>query len=271
MTPGGLAEPSRPGPAVAEGASMYLEALKRARSWVDLESASLQEAMEIAAPQATGRLVDVGCCDKPYEALFAPYVREYVGVEYAPTYEAGEGARRGKADVVYSSDRLPFDDGSFDTVLCNQVAEHVPDPRVFLADLARVLRVGGKLILTVPFSFRVHSAPNDFHRFTRCALERSCADLGLHVERLTPRGFFWSVVGQKLASHFALRVARLGRDVQGAGALTYEPAMRQRPRYWTLPVAVPAIVAIATAARLLDVLDPDDSDTLGYLLIATKR
>lgn len=250
---------------------MYIEALRRARDWVDLENDSLRKAMEIAAPHATGRLVDVGCGDKPYEALFAPHVSAYVGVEYAATYEAGESARLGKANVVHGSDRLPFDDGSFDTVLCNQVAEHVPDPRHFLGDLVRVLRVGGKLILTVPFSFRVHSIPNDFHRFTRFALERYCDDLDLHVERLTPRGLFWSVVGQKLASHIALRVARMGGDIQKAGALGYEAAMRQRPRYWTLPVAAPAILGIATAARVLDALDPDDSDTLGYLLIATRR
>jgi SAM-dependent methyltransferase len=250
---------------------MYIEALKRARDWVDLENDSLRKAMELAAPHATGRLVDVGCGDKPYEALFAPHVREHVGVEYASTYESGVSARLGKADIVYSTDRLPFDDGSFDTVLCNQVAEHVPHPLHFLADLARVLRAGGKLILTVPFSYRVHAVPHDFHRFTRFALERYCAELNLHVDRLTPRGLFWSVVGQKLASHIALRVARLGGDIQRAGALRYEATMQQRPRYWTLPVAGPAIVTITTMARVLDALDPDDSDTLGYLLIATKR
>jgi SAM-dependent methyltransferase len=250
---------------------MYDEALRRARAWVDLEDESLRRAMVAAAPHARGRLVDVGCGDKPYEALFRPHVTEYVGVEYASTFEGAVSARLGKADVLYAEDHLPFADASFDTVLCNQVAEHVPDPRAFLADLTRVLRPGGKLILTVPFSFRVHSIPHDFHRFTRFALERYAADLGLSIDRLEPRGLFWSVVGQKLSSHIALRFVRLGGDIQKAGALGYEAAMVQRPRYWTLPLAAPAIVAIATAARALDALDPDDSDTLGYLLIAQKR
>ena len=44
----------------------------RALAWV------LLSAMGIAAPHATGRLVDVGCGDKPYEALFAPHVSAYV-------------------------------------------------------------------------------------------------------------------------------------------------------------------------------------------------
>jgi SAM-dependent methyltransferase len=250
---------------------MYVEALKRARDWVDLENASLWKAMELAAPYASGRLVDVGCGDKPYEALFSPHIREYVGVEYASTYESSANAKIGKADVVYSSDRLPFKDAEFDTVLCNQVAEHVPDPRHFLGDLARVLRPRGRLIVTVPFSYRVHSVPNDFHRFTRFALERYSEDFGLTVDRLEPRGLFWSVVGQKLSSHIALKVARLGGDIQKAGAFGYETTMQQKPRYWTLPLAAPAIFGITAAARLLDAVDPDDSDTLGYLLIATKR
>ena len=253
---------------------MAIEALKRTRNWVDLENASLWRAMETAAPAASGRLLDVGCGDKPYEALFLPHVKAYVGVEYASTYDStvnASDAKRGKADLVYSDDRLPFEDGAFDTVLCNQVAEHVPDPAAFVADLARVLRVGGRFILTVPFSFRVHSAPNDFHRFTRFALEHYCQHLRLQIDQLEPRGLFWSVIGQKLASHIALRVARLGREIQKVGAFGYETTIRQKPRYWTLPIAAPTILAITTAARVLDFVDPDDSDTLGYLLIATKQ
>ena len=35
------------------------------------------------APRARGRLLDVGCADKPYEAWFRPYVTSYIGIEYA--------------------------------------------------------------------------------------------------------------------------------------------------------------------------------------------
>lgn len=250
---------------------MYVAAMKWARRWVDLEESLLLDAMKIAGPYASGRLLDVGCGDKPYETLFLPHVSEYLGVEYESTYEGRDYAQRARADVIYSGDQLPFEAGTFDTVLCNQVAEHVPDPGKFLADLARVLRRGGRLILTVPFSYRVHSAPNDFHRFTRFALQRYADVEGMTVDRLEPRGFFWSVVGQKLSAHLALHVARMGGDIQKAGAFGYEEVIQQQPRYWTLPIVVPSIVGICTAARMLDALDRDDSDTLGYLLVATKR
>jgi SAM-dependent methyltransferase len=252
---------------------MYVGALRFARDFVDLEKAYLDRNMRDAAPHARGRLLDVGCGDKPYEAIFAPYVTEYVGAEYSDTFDGSANAKKGKADVVYSGDRLPFEDESFDTVLSNQVGEHVPDPRAFFRELVRVLARGGRLIFTVPFSFRIHSEPSepfDFHRFTKYALARYAEDAGLRIDTLSPRGGFWSVIGQKLTSHMTLRFARLGGEVQKVGGLGYECAMRQRPRYWALPVVAPAIVGIAAAARVLDRIDRDETDTIGYLLVATK-
>jgi len=43
--------------------------------------------------------------------------------------------------------RLPFDDGSFDCITCGYVLEHLPDPRPGLAELARVLQPGGRILL----------------------------------------------------------------------------------------------------------------------------
>jgi len=251
--------------------SLYAALLTRARELVDIEKTLLDDSMREAAPWASGELVDVGCGDKPYEALFAPQVTRYVGVEYDETFATSAYARKNpKADVVYSGARLPFDDASFDTVLSNQVGEHVPDPSAFFAELARVLRPGGRLIFTVPFSYRIHSEPHDYHRFTKYALAEYARRGGLVVERLTPRGGFWSVIGQKLTAHMALRFAGLQGDIQTIGGFGYEKTIARRPRYWTLPVLAPLIVGVAGGARLLDRIDYDDTDTLGYLLIASR-
>ena len=73
------------------------------------------------------------------------------GVDYNPVRLAR--ARRVDADVRLQQGslyRLPFADASFDVVLCNHVIEHVPDTPSALAELHRVLRRGGLLIVGVP-------------------------------------------------------------------------------------------------------------------------
>lgn len=65
-----------------------------------------------------------------------------------------------KADLTPSSPevqpiditQIPFDDNSFDLIICNHVLEHVPDDRRALSELFRVLRPGGWEILQTPYS-----------------------------------------------------------------------------------------------------------------------
>jgi ubiquinone/menaquinone biosynthesis C-methylase UbiE len=54
-----------------------------------------------------------------------------------------------KADVT----RLPFEDGTFDVVLCSEVLEHIPDNRKAVSELVRVLKPGGDCVVTVPRYF----------------------------------------------------------------------------------------------------------------------
>jgi SAM-dependent methyltransferase len=237
-------------------------ARRRLRAQVDLEWRTLATAMDRAAPSASGRLLDVGCGDKPWQPTFAPRVDAYVGLDV-------EGAH-GRPDVVYDGERIPFDDAAFDTVLSNQVLEHVPDPRRLWADMVRVLRPGGRLIVTVPFSFRLHAEPEDYWRFTSHALRRLCDESGLRVEVLEPRGGLWLVIGHKLATFLAFDAGRLGGEAQEAGSRTYEPRATEPPRWWALPLVVPALLAVTALARWLDRVDPRPKDTLGYLLVAAK-
>jgi SAM-dependent methyltransferase len=58
----------------------------------------------------------------------------------------------GGAKLVSVSDitRLPFKDGSFDAVICSEVLEHIPDHRMAIAELIRVLKPGKSLVVSVP-------------------------------------------------------------------------------------------------------------------------
>ena len=74
-----------------------------------------------------------------------------VAATFAAMYDAGElPADRVGSGVNGDATRLPFPDGSFDRIIASEVAEHVPDDAAAFAELARILRPGGTLAVTVP-------------------------------------------------------------------------------------------------------------------------
>jgi len=247
--------------------------LRRAADWVDLQWSALERSLRAVAPQARGRLLDVGCGDKPYEDWFRPFVSAYIGIEHGATFAAtaaGTGTG-GRPDVVYGAGPLPFKDGSFDTVLSVQVLEHTPRPGALMAEMSRVLAPDGVLILTAPFQFRLHEQPHDYFRYSPHGLRQLCTDVGLEVFETVAQGSLWSVIGHKLNSYLALRVARAGQLAQSMGKLGHEAPQGAGVRWWTLPLVGPSVVTIAAGARLLDRFAADPEESLGYLVLARRR
>lgn len=118
-----------------------------------------QENKRMAA-HVCGRVLDVGCGRKPYRSLVR--CEEYIGLER----DTPENRSQNVADLFYDGGILPVADASFDWVLCNQVLEHVFNPDQFLAEIARVLKRDGGLLLTVPFLWDEHEQPHDFARYS---------------------------------------------------------------------------------------------------------
>ena len=154
-------------------------ALRATSDWVDLQWSLLYRALEAVASRAGGKLLDVGCGEKQFERIFRPHVDEYLGIEHETAFErTAAKLARSRPDYLYEGDQLPFNEGSFDTVLSIQVLERTPNPRKLVAEMARVLKKGGTLILAAPFSFRLHliAGPRGVvmehhHRFERKLVE----------------------------------------------------------------------------------------------------
>lgn len=89
-------------------------------------------------------------------------------------------------DSIASVDSLPFQDNSFSLVLSQEVLEHVPNPRVALSELVRVLKPGGVVYIQTPFIIGYHAAPADYWRFTNEGLKELLLEQGLNIERLEP-------------------------------------------------------------------------------------
>ena len=122
-----------------------------------------------------GKLLDVGCGTKPYENICN--VDEYIGLEIGD-----EGNRQHNyADVFYDGKTIPFEDKSFDSILSNQVFEHVFNPNQFLKEINRVTKVGGKFLITVPFVWDEHEQPYDYARYSSFGLKHILAENGFEI------------------------------------------------------------------------------------------
>ena len=121
-----------------------------------------------------GRVLDYGCADSPYRRLFPPSV-EYVGADLPgnPVATVDIGA----------DGTVPVPSESFDAVLSTQVLEHVEDPGVYLSECRRVLRPGGRLLLSTHGIMVYHPDPVDYWRWTCEGLRHAVSSAGFEIER----------------------------------------------------------------------------------------
>lgn len=85
-------------------------------------------------------------------------------------------------DQVADGEALPFPDGSYAVVISTDTLEHVERPWRFVAEMGRVVKPGGHVIVTtVGYDFPEHDHPHDFWRFGKGALEILLGDAGLDV------------------------------------------------------------------------------------------
>jgi len=123
--------------------------------WLHLRRLASDLATVLARVPGDSDVLDIYCGSRPYEDLIPPGSR-YTGLDVDDRY--------GTADVV-SQEFLPFPDQSFDLVMCTEGFHYVPDPIHGLAEIERVLRPGGRVVLTVPLVWQYDRTILE-HRYT---------------------------------------------------------------------------------------------------------
>jgi SAM-dependent methyltransferase len=121
-----------------------------------------------------GTVVDYGCADLQYRDLFSDGVM-YVSADLPGNPEASIEIR--------TDGTLPLPDASADAVFSSQVLEHVADPALYLSECLRVLRPGGKLLLSTHGIMVYHRDPVDYWRWTAEGLQRIVSQAGFRITR----------------------------------------------------------------------------------------
>lgn len=153
------------------------------------------------SPHIAGDLLDVGCGSKPYRDIFN--VESYRGLDI----DSPITRERGVADDLYDGKIFPYSSDSFDSVLCNQVLEHVFNPDEFLQEINRVLKLGGKLLLTVPFVWDEHEQPYDYARYSSFGLRALLEKNGFAIRQHKKLGADATILFQ-LANAYLFKVTQ---------------------------------------------------------------
>lgn len=197
--------------------------------------------LELAGELPGGSLIlDAGCGENRFKRAMTGH--RVIG------YDSGVGDRRwdyGALDVMGDLESLAVRTSSMDAAMLIVVLEHVRRPSAVLAEIARVLKPGGCLLLVVPLLWEEHQVPNDYFRFTRYGVAMLLEEAGLKPLRLEPLGGFFALSARRCINMLSF--------FQGS---------------WRWPLFVLLLPFLGfifpLALRFLDCLDREKRFTLGY-------
>lgn len=162
----------------------------------------LEETLKQVPPGA--RILDAGAGEQQHKK-YCGHLR-YVAQDFAQ-YD-GQGDRSGLQtgvwdqsglDIVGDIAAIPEPDESFDAILCVEVFEHIPHPVEALREFSRLLKPGGRLILTAPFCSMTHFAPYHFYTgFTRYFYDHYLPRFGFEIAERQPSGSYFHYMAQEI-------------------------------------------------------------------------
>ncbi|MEZ4739742.1 MAG: class I SAM-dependent methyltransferase [Flavobacteriales bacterium] len=175
--------------------------------------ADLQHAqyLPLIAEHITGDMLDCGCGPVPYHELYAERTTSNICMDYS-------GSVHGLALLDVEVDLnapgpLPFSDGQFDSVLMSDMIVHITRPANLMNEINRVLKPGGKVVLTSPFIYWMGEYPHEYYHPSEFALRHLAENAGFEVLVLEAYGgqadVFMDVLNKLMATGMLNRFYRL--------------------------------------------------------------
>lgn len=216
-------------------------------------------------PVMRGKLLDVGAGTKPYREFFS-HVDNYIGANALPYYLPAIPADIGKSTDIWISDALPlpFADGSFDCLSSFQVLSVIEDPGAFFAELRRLVKPGGDILLSTDFLYPKW-AEGDCFRHTDHSLRSLALRSGFDVVAVESFGGWMTTVHCLLMRYIRDYPSRI-RRAASRGLKLWRSLL-----FLGWLAALPALAATGWLILLADRRHTDDSAFTMNFLIAMKR
>jgi len=143
------------------------------------ETIRTQVQLFATGTDAGSSVLDVGCGLRPYESFFTHC--KYIGIDVESSSKNSETK---KPDHFFDGTHIPLKDKQIDAVICTEVLEHCIAPEELVLEMHRVLKPGGKVLITVPFIWGIHEAPFDFRRYSPFGVSKLLEDANFEIIRL---------------------------------------------------------------------------------------
>jgi SAM-dependent methyltransferase len=148
---------------------------------------------------ANGKLADLGCGNVPFYHVYKNHVTENICADWPNTSHKNQ-----YLDIECDLNQiLPFPSSEFDTIIISEVLEHISNPELLWNEMSRILKPKGKILLSVPFFYKIHEAPFDFYRYTEFALKKFAEKNNLTVLELKSFGGLPEILADIIAKNAA--------------------------------------------------------------------
>ena len=218
---------------------------------------------EQAATIAPGSLLlDAGAGSCPYRHLFSHC--DYKAQDFVSLQgEQLSGGEYGAIDYVCDITAIPVEDAVFDVVLCTEVLEHLPEPIKAIDEFSRILKPGGKIIITAPLGSGIHQEPYHFYGgYTPFWYRKFLAEAGFETIDVEANAGSLRACAQE-----SMRFMQLSRPFS-LGMPVWQELL------WTVCwlILLPYMAVVAPVASfLLDRFDRDERFTIGYHVTAVRK
>lgn len=136
-----------------------------------------------------GRLLDLGCGNKPYSAIYNEICDSSVGCDVPFSLHKDSTVEV----LCYAEDTdKHFEPGYFDCVLCTEVLEHTVNDRKTVSNINLLLKKEGYIIISAPFTYVLHEAPHDYRRYTLYGLTKILEDHNFEIRSAFSMGATFS-------------------------------------------------------------------------------